>query len=187
MGTPETMEKSNNKNSTQKLLLFYILLLVIVFGALFLFFCRKTGYYHPKRYQNVYQAPTQADETTDWKTYRNDKYGFEVKYPSDWIVGEDTMNDWTDLNVGEGGVLAYGLFFCRERESEGCGWRVYSERSIEDDPIRLFTYTKDQKFNGLPYYYLGKSPLEEHYYFYNESPKNEPVVKEMISTFKFTR
>lgn len=28
-------------------------------------------------------CPEIQDETKDWKTYRNDKYGFEVKYPGD--------------------------------------------------------------------------------------------------------
>ena len=29
------------------------------------------------------------DETADWKTYRNEEYGFEVKYPKDWYIYND--------------------------------------------------------------------------------------------------
>ena len=29
-------------------------------------------------------------DTTGWKTYRNEKYGFEVKYPNDWATFEQT-------------------------------------------------------------------------------------------------
>ncbi|MDP2820593.1 MAG: PsbP-related protein [bacterium] len=29
-----------------------------------------------------------SDETTDWKIYKNEEYGFEFKYPSFWNIGE---------------------------------------------------------------------------------------------------
>ena len=33
----------------------------------------------------IEQSPT-FTQTTNWKTYRNEKYGFEVKYPAEWIA-----------------------------------------------------------------------------------------------------
>lgn len=29
-------------------------------------------------------SPQEAMDTSAWKTYRNEEYGFEVKYPPDW-------------------------------------------------------------------------------------------------------
>jgi hypothetical protein len=35
----------------------------------------------------------ELEETANWKTYRNDEYGFEIKYPPDWeIVHEDEFS-----------------------------------------------------------------------------------------------
>jgi len=40
--------------------------------------------------QNQNQIPT--DETADWKTYTNERYGFEVRYPSNYEVLEISDN-----------------------------------------------------------------------------------------------
>jgi hypothetical protein len=63
-----------------KFLLIVIILAVIV-GSIVLW-C-------PLKEEQVYQTPEiKKTETTDWKTYRNEEYGFEIKYPETWNISE---------------------------------------------------------------------------------------------------
>ncbi|GAH89262.1 unnamed protein product, partial [marine sediment metagenome] len=43
------------------------------------------------------------DKTANWKTYRNEEYGCEVKYPDDWFVRKDALTK--EIYFGEKGEV----------------------------------------------------------------------------------
>ncbi len=71
-----------------------ITLLVIAFlGAIGVSAYLIKGMGKPKEKVPLQPSPTASPrpsvDTSSWKTYHNKKYGFELRYPSDWKVTED--------------------------------------------------------------------------------------------------
>jgi hypothetical protein len=65
----------------------FVVLVIILGGFYYIFSSKYTSDIPP-----VQTAPqpsiTSADETANWKTYRNEKFGFTLNYPTNWIVGD---------------------------------------------------------------------------------------------------
>lgn len=61
-------------------------IIVVLLGALvYVAFVKKSEPTVKQQSPGQTTTPTLKDETADWQTYRNEKYGFTVKYPQDWF------------------------------------------------------------------------------------------------------
>src|SRR3954467_2376595 len=66
----------------------------------------------PAREATSTREGVQAIDTSKWKTYRNEKYGFEIKYPETWVVrgSSGTGPEITSIRGPmQGGGTAAGL------------------------------------------------------------------------------
>lgn len=135
------------------------------------------------------------DQTVGWKTYTNTQYGFEVKYPANWIMDVNLFSP----NINNLTGPADGVFCPLELQDSnstngltglkgGCIVGKTNGGSIDPEaPIALFQYTaqsSDCSFRGN----LGIDQAGK--YCYNLTLTNQKYLEtynQMISTFKFTK
>jgi hypothetical protein len=169
-----------------------ILLIVIVISLV------GTGVYFAlvKKQEPVPQQIT----TKDWKTYRNEKYGFEVKYPSEWQVQEDYGRAASDFEFTGPVSISAG-----EQDNFGIQITPGSDGSIEFknfDELSTDEYwgagrAEKIEINGVPalrvnnpeYYRCSINFLHKKEYnkLFAVSCADTSIQKEILSTFKFIK
>ena len=175
----------------------------VAYGAVYYFFFYKKGGYNYGA-QN-YQTQTQNNsETADWKTYKNDEYGFEIKYPlggAAFQIKEDELgnkvespNQCTQIsyessfvyislpphNVKCGGTTGLGIDSIKLKEQINIGGKIYQAEGWKLGPNYEFLSFETE--NGLHISYVVVEGLSSSSY-----KTSKDLNYKILATLKFTK
>lgn len=113
----------------------------------------------------------ETDELGDWKTYKNEKYGFSFKYPKDWYVyeaedqiknkcipdGLGDLGDDNDLIISKekldclmrNGMVLTGDIFLNVDDLDNHGYDDFKELMESDNFLKYNPGTEEIKINGV--------------------------------------
>lgn len=82
---------------------------------------------------------TKSLDTNDWKTYRNKECGFEIRYPDDWEMRENTGQN-SDSSVISLTSPETRTFIEDRATDSSCDLSVYYYPSIADEPENKYNH-----------------------------------------------
>lgn len=150
------------------------------------------------------------NEITNWKTYRNEEYGFEVKYPNDWEVidgvGFDNKNFNTCLGLGcEIPAIIIGPSPDKNIENDWI-WQIIEGKRVSESHFKFIK--KDiltiQKKEITKAFFSGGKGINEEYIYIFDSPEingftfftytikenginYEFIIEKMLTTFRYLK
>ncbi len=143
--------------------------------------------------QNINATTTEEIDTSDWLTYKNKEYGYELKYPKDWKIQDEVKNnvilfkDKSGLTISTQYELGYGT--PPDEETRGLvlsGKKVIAKDWTLEDDGRIIQYHFIEK---IPNWIECSSTLTSCNMIDLKASSKEDfeVLEEMINTFKFIK
>lgn len=167
-----------------RLILFIILIIIIGLLAVWYFFTPQVV---PNRYQRIFptQQITTAEQLSDWRTYKNEKYGFELKYPKDLNASEDDEPAFSTVTIG-GNLLHIGVENRLVKEVDVCE----QKKDTANIGIQQTNWCLDGNPDDRWVSFINKETPPVGITFYCWFPltqNNRSVCNNILSTFKFTK
>jgi hypothetical protein len=134
--------------------------------------------YHYQVIDEQENVITTTDETVEWKTYKNNEYGFEFKYPSDWFVGPNKFDQ-------RGAEIALVLCPQANLVDGDCGHTSTARMASTLGPIVFYVNTRnsppaDDSLN------LSWKKGDLYYEFHLINITGAEMFDDITETFKFT-
>ena len=136
-------------------------------------------------------------DTKDWKAYKSEKYGFELKYPQDLFVinKSDKLTDSFELHKGSNnGAYAMSI----SAWSEGKKWSLAEREKLNKSVKGEEVTTENMTFRGVPALKTkfggnSQTPSSEELYFIKDNKyfildigaEMSSLKDQILSAFKF--
>src|SRR3989338_2748692 len=134
-----------------------IVMAVVIAAVLYWYFMMQAIRYramsaNPEIEQQIFELKKKRlgqIDTTGWKTYRSEKYGFEIQYPSNFAFEESLLSD--DVKTGKSFLITHPIFLRLFICPLSCGIDYSSLDAKEEKAINLGHMTARRRvfFNVL--------------------------------------
>lgn len=149
-----------------------------------------------------------SDETANWKTYKNIKWNFTLRYPDTWTVkGPTNMDDFVYIRSPSDSEAAPYLFINEKMNSPKLSFKDFATEGLSPELKNEFIYTEEKlgsytvykteslpgrfggqevfiTMDGFRYILIGLTPYDRQNPWPDQG-KSYTIFNQILSTFRF--